>query len=231
MSKQERAVRTRHALIRSAARAFERHGYAQAKLADISARAGVSPGALHFHFESKAAVARTVESAAGAMLRRAAWLAQPPGTNALQRLTNASHALAGLLRADVVARAGFRLNCDAVGGGELDLREEWRGCVEHLLAEAADEGLLARRAVLTELSAAIVAATVGFEVLGRRDPEWLSHRALTGFWRTVLPCLARPDAWGALDPGSTRTRHGEDRVEDEEESVEPPVEATGPAPP
>ncbi|MGW1223275.1 TetR family transcriptional regulator, partial [Streptomyces californicus] len=48
MTKQERAARTRQALIRSAAAVFEQHGYAQARLAQISSGAGVSTGALHF---------------------------------------------------------------------------------------------------------------------------------------------------------------------------------------
>ncbi|MFD6492381.1 TetR family transcriptional regulator, partial [Streptomyces sp. NPDC060188] len=52
--KQQRAVRTRDALIRSAAETFESRGYVQAKLAEISSRAGVSAGALHFHFPNKA---------------------------------------------------------------------------------------------------------------------------------------------------------------------------------
>lgn len=230
MTKQERAVRTRHALIRSAAQAFELHGYAQAKLADISARAGVSPGALHFHFQSKAAVARTVESTAGVSLRRAAWLAQPPDTNALQRLANASHALAGLLRTDVVARAGFRLNGEAVSGGGLNLRQEWRGCVEQLLAEAAADGLLiTRRASRADVVRTIVAATIGFEVLGRRDPEWLSRRTLTGFWRVVLPGLVTPETLDDLDPGGTSIRST--GRETEEDAPQAELEAPGLPPP
>ncbi|MFE6134365.1 TetR family transcriptional regulator, partial [Streptomyces sp. NPDC056437] len=62
MKQQERAVRTRRALVHSAAEAFQQHGYVQARLAQISADAGVSPGALHFHFENKAALARAVQA-------------------------------------------------------------------------------------------------------------------------------------------------------------------------
>ncbi|CAM5724103.1 TetR family transcriptional regulator OS=Streptomyces microflavus OX=1919 GN=HUT09_00685 PE=4 SV=1 [Streptomyces microflavus] len=53
MTKQVRAARTRQALIRSAAIVFEQHGYGQARLALISSGAGVSTGALHFHFEEQ----------------------------------------------------------------------------------------------------------------------------------------------------------------------------------
>ncbi|MET7850226.1 ScbR family autoregulator-binding transcription factor [Streptomyces avermitilis] len=212
MTKQERAARTRHTLIRSAAHAFERQGYTQATLADISACAGVSPGALHFHFESKAEVARAVEAAAGVSLRRAAWLAQPPGTNALQRLTNTSHALAERLRGDVVTRAGFRLNSESAGGGTLNLLREWQTCVEQLLAEAAEEGLLAHRLVRADTVSAVVAATTGFELLGRRDPEWLSRRSLAAFWRVLLPRAATAAALTTVDPDGTCPTRAEVRT-------------------
>ena len=55
MVKQERALRTREALIESAAEVFDREGFSVASLTAISSRAGVSNGALHFHFASKAA--------------------------------------------------------------------------------------------------------------------------------------------------------------------------------
>ncbi|MFJ8506875.1 TetR family transcriptional regulator [Streptomyces avermitilis] len=62
--RQERAIRTRNALIESAAALFARHGYEVVSLSTISARAGVSNGALHFHFPSKAALAEAVGVAA-----------------------------------------------------------------------------------------------------------------------------------------------------------------------
>ena len=63
MAEQERAVRTRERLIGSAAETFCREGFAVASLSVISAQAGVSSGALHFHFAGKAALADAVESA------------------------------------------------------------------------------------------------------------------------------------------------------------------------
>jgi AcrR family transcriptional regulator len=211
VTKQERAVRTRDSLIRSAAEAFERHGYVQAKLADISASAGVSPGALHFHFENKAAMASTVEASAGVSLRREAWLAQRPGMNALQRLTDTSHALAGRMRRDVVARAGFKLSYEAPHHISPALHQEWRVCVRQLLAEAFEEALLAEGAEHPEVANTVVAATTGFELLGREDPAWFSAEALTAFWALILPCIARPEALAALEPAGSAARTGEAR--------------------
>lgn len=206
MTKQERAVRTRHSLICSAAEAFERHGYVQAKLSDISARAGLSPGALHFHFENKAAVAATVQASAGVSLRREAWLAQRPGMNALQRLTNTSHALAGRLRHDVVARAGFKLGYEAPHGPGPTLHQEWQVCVRQLLEEAAAEALLTEGTEPSAVADGIVAATTGFEMLARQDPAWVSATTLTAFWRLILPSITRPEALRTLQPAGAPAR-------------------------
>lgn len=198
--KQHRAVLTRAALIRSAAETFERCGYTQAKLAEISARAGVSAGALHFHFTNKAAVASTVEASAAEALRRAARTAQAPEMNALQRLTAVSQALAVELRRNVVARAGFHLSCCAQHRAGPDLRQEWHDCVRRLLAEAGAEDLLADHVRPKDVAVSIFAATTGMEVLGDADPQWLSPAALTRFWRFILPCLTKPEVLATLDP-------------------------------
>ncbi|MER5207220.1 ScbR family autoregulator-binding transcription factor [Streptomyces sp. NPDC002825] len=204
MTKQERATRTRDALIKSAAREFDRHGYALATLSAISSGAGVSPGALHFHFENKAAVADAVEGAACTALRRTARIVYGQRSNALQNLADTSHALARLLRDDIVVRAGFRLSCSDDARTELNLRQEWQSCVQQRLAEAADEGLLAPGlGRQQDLARTIVAATIGLEALWRDNGEWLSPKTVTGLWRTLLPMLAGPDSLAGLDPAGT----------------------------
>ncbi|MFF8381474.1 ScbR family autoregulator-binding transcription factor [Streptomyces sp. NPDC015661] len=206
MTKQERSVRTRDALIRSAAGEFDRHGYTLATLSAISAGAGVSPGALHFHFENKAAVADAVEHEACTALRRTARIVYGHRSNALQNLTDTSHALARLLREDIVVRAGFRLSCSDDSRTELNLRQEWQSCVQQRLAEAADEGLLApglgRR---QDLARTIVAATIGLQALWRDNGEWLSPKTVTGLWRTLLPMLAGPETLAGLDPAGSQS--------------------------
>ncbi|MCH0540229.1 TetR family transcriptional regulator [Streptomyces sp. MUM 203J] len=200
MSRQERAARTRRALIRSAAAVFEECGYAQASLALISAGAGVSAGALHFHFESKAAVAAAVEAEALCALRAASRDSRREGGCALQDLVDATHSLASLLCWDTVTRAGFRISCEGARGGEVDLHREWQDRVERLLAAADGEGGLAAEVSRKDTAVAVVAATVGLEVLGRRDREWLSRTSLTGFWRLLLPQIAAPGQYARLEP-------------------------------
>jgi AcrR family transcriptional regulator len=207
MIKQERAARTHDALLLAAAREFQRHGYDKAKLSAISSEAGVSSGALHFHFENKAALAEALRTEASLALRRAARLAHRRRTSALQTLVDVSHALAGLLRRSVVVRAGFLLGCEGALGTDLNLRGEWQFCVQQLLAEAYDEHTLAHGARQQSLTGALVASTIGYEALSRTNPEWLSCFTLTGFWELLLPMLASPETLTELRPAGTETAH------------------------
>ncbi|MFF5984333.1 ScbR family autoregulator-binding transcription factor [Streptomyces olindensis] len=209
MTKQDRAVRTRFALIRSAAEQFEARGYVRASLAEISAGAGVSSGALHFHFANKAAVAEAVEDAAALALRRIARRGRDGDGCALQRLVDVTHQVARLLCADVVVRAGLRLNAEAAAGRVRDLRREWRECVHELLAEADRRGELAAGVPPHRTSAVVLAATTGIEVLAREDQGWLAQPSLTDVWQLLLPCVAAPHLAGALDPAGTDPEGGD----------------------
>ncbi|MBB4764451.1 ScbR family autoregulator-binding transcription factor [Amorphoplanes digitatis] len=198
-------MRTRGALIASAADVFDRGGYARARLADISAGAGVSPGALHFHFENKAAVAEAVHTAAARTLGRAARLAYRERANTLQALTDITQAHARLLRRDVVSRAGFRLESDSTFDAERSIGTEWRRCVERLLAEAHAGRELAAGADLESATCTIVAATTGIAMLIDGADESRAQTALAGFWRAVHPEIAAAGLLARLDPaGITR---------------------------
>ncbi|MFD9906054.1 ScbR family autoregulator-binding transcription factor [Streptomyces sp. NPDC059063] len=195
MVKQERATRTRRALIQAAAEVFAEEGFVPASLSAISRRAGVSNGALHFHFASKRMLAQAVEAEAAEALRRiteAAWAGQG---NCLQRVVDATHELMGLLARDVVVRSGFELAADLVCRTDPalrghSLRGQWQRWVEETLRSAERSGTLAKGVSWTDGACVIVAATTGFEVLGGADASWLSRRNITRFWEVLLPRLA-----------------------------------------
>ncbi|MCT9011746.1 ScbR family autoregulator-binding transcription factor [Streptomyces rhizosphaerihabitans] len=204
MVKQERAARTRGALVRAAAEVFAHDGFVLASLTSISRRAGVSNGALHFHFESKQALARAVQDEAVAAVRALAPRAGGGAAEPLQRLVDATHALMGRLDGDVVVRAGFVLgNGSPRRDGAVDLRGQWQGWVEEVLKDAEREGALAEGVSAAEASVAVVAATVGFEQLGAHDRTWMAAATLVQFWDLLLPRLASADVLGRLLPGGT----------------------------
>ncbi|MFF5976419.1 ScbR family autoregulator-binding transcription factor [Streptomyces sp. NPDC012769] len=185
MAKQERAIRTRNALVESAAALFDRDGFEVASLATISARAGVSSGALHFHFPSKAALAEAVVAAAGERLVR---ITRERDALPLQALIDASHELVQGLRSDAVLRAGFDLSADPERTRTArDLRRQWREWVESLVVRAEQTGLLAPDVAARDVAAAVVAVAAGHEALGHQDPRWLENAPLTRFWAFLLP--------------------------------------------
>ncbi|MFH8467712.1 ScbR family autoregulator-binding transcription factor [Streptomyces sp. NPDC017991] len=195
MAQQERAVRTRSALIESAAELFSKDGFDVVSLSTISTRAGVSNGALHFHFASKAALTAAVWEAAAQRLRQitheGAARGQAAGSGGpLQVLVDTTHALLRGLRHDVILRAGFDLSESPVPVPGADLRRRWQAWVESLLVQAAREGALARDVAPQDAAHAVVAATVGFGALGSRNAQWLSQSMLTRFWALLLPRLA-----------------------------------------
>ncbi|MEV7415214.1 ScbR family autoregulator-binding transcription factor [Streptomyces sp. NPDC089919] len=208
MARQERAVRTRETLIRSAAEIFDREGFTVASLTTISTQAGVSNGALHFHFASKAALADAVEEAALLRLRILTDRPSADGPGRLQHLVDATHGLARGLREDVVLRAGFDLSGEPARPPRTDLRAHWRGWVAALLEKACQERELAPGVAPEGAVTAVVAATVGFEVLGNRDASWLAAGTVEAFWRLMLPMLAAEQLLPRLEAEGTALLNG-----------------------
>lgn len=204
MVKQERAARTRETLIRSAAEVFDHDGFSAASLTSISSRAGVSNGALHFHFASKAVLVDVVEEAALTRLLAVTNGALSLGVSHVQILVDVTHALAGELCGDVVLRVGFALSGDTSRPSRMDLRGRWRCWVEETLKQAEAEGELRRGVTVQDVVTAVVAATVGFEVLGVRDSTWLSASTVARFWRLLLPTLVPAVRLDGIEAGGTR---------------------------
>ncbi|WP_330461434.1 TetR/AcrR family transcriptional regulator [Streptomyces sp. NBC_00820] len=194
MVKQVRAVRTRQALLRAAAEVFAHNGYARASLPAISKRAGVSAGALHFHFPSKDALADEVEDAATRAVQELAGRCRRTSGSALAALVAATHHLAAALTADPVTWAGFRLGADPARRNRAGLLEWWHAWVLDVVGQAREAGELADGVCPEGAAVAVVAATVGFEALGSRDRDWLSEERMVQFWTFLLPSLAAPPA-------------------------------------
>jgi AcrR family transcriptional regulator len=205
MVKQERAARTRQALIRAGAEVFAKEGFALSSLSTISRRAGVSNGALHFHFESKKALAQAIEAEALEAVRQVVRDALGRDGGPLRVLVAATYGLMGRIADDVVVRAGFEL-CDDLRRREgPSLRREWQRWVEEMLLRAEQDGWLAEGVSADDAATAVVAATVGFEVLSSENKAWLSERKVTGFWDLLLPRLTTQHALVSLGADESRT--------------------------
>ncbi|MFI0241868.1 ScbR family autoregulator-binding transcription factor [Streptomyces sp. NPDC016845] len=189
MVQQVRAARTRRALIRAAAEVFAEDGYALASLPSISKRAGVSTGALHFHFVSKDVLASAVETEAATTAVRLAERSRAAGAP-LQSLLDVCSGLLHALADDPVVRAGFRLNADPSRKARAELLNWWHDRLRALVVEAQRAGELGEAVSADAATTVLVSSTVGFGVLGAEDRSWLSDGRVAPLWSFLVPHLA-----------------------------------------
>src|SRR5262249_30993549 len=105
VSRQEQSEKTRSAIIDAAAAAFDAHGYQGAGLSLILDQAGVTRGALYFHFASKEELAQELIRTQFENIERHL----SDGAKGLQALINLTFAMASDLISDIRVRAGVRL--------------------------------------------------------------------------------------------------------------------------
>ncbi|MCX5372758.1 TetR family transcriptional regulator [Streptomyces sp. NBC_00015] len=206
MDGQGRALRTRRALIQAAAEVFAEEGFVHASLRAISERAGVSSGALHFHFAHKGALAEAVEAEATEVVRSIIRAAPGRPGDVLQTVVDATHALMHHLAQDAVACGGFELAGDISRRANSPLRREWQHWIEESLREAERSGTLVEGVSAADAARVIVVATTGLQVLGSADARWLSAHNVTRFWELVLPRLAAEHCRDRLVCAGSRPR-------------------------
>ncbi|MEU1806360.1 ScbR family autoregulator-binding transcription factor [Streptomyces sp. NPDC019937] len=187
--KQERAVQTRETILRAAAEVFDEYGFAGSSISRVLKRAGVTAGALYFHFKSKEDLARAVMNA------------QPESiiplleTDGLQRLVDITMIWAQQLQTDPLLRAGVRLTGEQETFGVRDASpyREWGEIMAECLRVAREKGELQAGVEPGELAEFVVEACTGMQmyasvVSGRAD---LVDRAVR-MWRLLLPGVAVP---------------------------------------
>jgi AcrR family transcriptional regulator len=190
MVKQARAQATRETLVAGAASVFGRRGYGLASIADIATAAGVTKGALYFHFESKDELARAVIAEQHRRTMAAASAVIDEGRPGLETMVLLSGVLSRQLLSDPVVQAGIRLTTDVASFDEpvTEPYVDWLRTSEALLRRAREEGDL-RPGIDPELLAGMVVASyTGIQLVsetftGRAD---LLER-VRAFWTVLLP--------------------------------------------
>lgn len=190
---------------------MDRHGLTAATISRVSVEAGLSKGAIYFHFADKNALAsaleheaaRALDAMVAALVRRAA--------PALTTMVETTRELARALTDDVVVRAGFQVSCDRAEGGEPVLRGRLSCLLARLLEDARRDGSLAPGAAVDDIVVCLVTITVGIQVLARRRgaPQG-GAQALERFWHGALPELAPgpPPAYRRRRDGQGERREG-----------------------
>ena len=201
MTQQARAVETRAVIIRAAADVFDARGFGGASMADICAAAGLTKGALYFHFASKDALALAVIDA---QHERAIALgdellhSDQPG---LQVLLRVAFEMGKQVRDDPVSRAGIRLTMESsnLSVPVVTPYRDWMAACEVLLRRAIRDGDVREDVDVAAAAHFISPAFTGVQVVsgaltGRAD---LMQR-LIEMWSFVLPGLVVPARWERL---------------------------------
>lgn len=107
MAEQLRAIRTRQTILSAAAKIFEEQGgYQAATISQILTEAGVTKGALYFHFHSKEDLAQ------GVLSEQDQRIIVPMRASKVQEIVDVVMLHAHRLQTDPMVRAGVRLTMD-----------------------------------------------------------------------------------------------------------------------
>ncbi|MFG2636418.1 ScbR family autoregulator-binding transcription factor [Streptomyces sp. NPDC048362] len=205
MALQERAIRTRRAILVAAAAVFAEVGYEAATISEILSRADVTKGALYFHFASKEELAQAVLSG-----QLAAVPSAPQQKLSLQRGLDEAFLIAHLLASgDPVVRGSIRLTVDQGSPNDgLDRRvpmDAWLQFNVELLGKAKENGELLPHVEVAEAARMLVGAFTGVQVLSKimTDHADLTER-VSDLYRHLLASIAVPAVLTQLDTAADR---------------------------
>jgi AcrR family transcriptional regulator len=189
-----RAEQTRYELIRAAATLIRCTGLRSAGLNAISRDAGVSRGALNFHFPTKGALAASVYSEARAAVTALLDAAfSDPSTEPPARFGDELWRAA---REDPVVGAGLRLTADGTEEPAPRLREEVLEALHEHTAE-----LLRGRPDATAVADLVVVIAAGLESLSRVKVHWWDPDSSADVWDLVRPLLATGESHADVPAG------------------------------
>lgn len=112
-TRQQRSVATRAAIVEAAAGEFDVRGYLGTSVDGVAERAGLTKGAVYFHFASKADLAGAVIARQHEVSRAYGEAAAARGSTPLEVMMWMSQGLATQMIHEVVVSAGIRLSTEA----------------------------------------------------------------------------------------------------------------------
>ncbi|WP_371522411.1 ScbR family autoregulator-binding transcription factor [Kitasatospora sp. NBC_01300] len=201
MVRQERAIRTRRLILEAAASVFDEHGYEGATIGEVVARAGVTRGAVYFHFASKR------ELAQGVVEEQFGRDEIPERHCKLQEFVDLGMVVAHLMPRDPLLSAGARLSLGQDVFGDLSggATPGWIARLEAVLTAAGERGELLPHVLPAETAWLMTGAWTGVQIQsqkmsGRADLE----RRVAVLYRHVMPGITVPGVLATLDLGSDR---------------------------
>ncbi|MFJ8852464.1 ScbR family autoregulator-binding transcription factor [Streptomyces sp. NPDC102437] len=196
MAEQLRAIRTRQTILSAAAKTFEEHGYQAATISQILTEAGVTKGALYFHFHSKEDLAQ------GVLAEQDRRIIVPSRASKVQEIVDVVMLHAHQLQTDPMVRAGVRLTMDQLAQS-LDRSGpflRWAEVGHELLQMAQDQGELLPHITPSETADVIVGSFAGIQSMSQAVCEYSDLvRRVSALMRHVLPSAVVPSVLASLD--------------------------------
>ncbi|MEU0743910.1 TetR/AcrR family transcriptional regulator [Streptomyces sp. NPDC006134] len=182
-------MRTRQALIKAAAEEFDRHGYDATSLSRISAVAGLSIGAVTFHFASKAQLADAVQEEGRSVTLAALKNLPPSSAPPLRLVVDLTLELVRLMEQEPSVRSAIRLTRERPSAQAWS--DSWLPTVRGLLDQAYENGQLHTDALPADVTMLVEHLTNGAEAYLRTrmgsDPAFDSAVAqLKRIWHLAL---------------------------------------------
>jgi AcrR family transcriptional regulator len=170
--KQERAVRTRGQVLDAAAEAFATRGFPAVTVMDVAELAGVTKGAVYFHFANKEALAQAVAEEFYHLLGVIGQEVQEADLSPLDAVSQLLVRTALAFRDDTMVQAGARLQIERSLIG-ADLPMPYLGYTESLVTwfqQAREEGQLP-----TKTDPDVTARVLVSAFFGAQHISWVLH--------------------------------------------------------
>ncbi|NDZ81615.1 helix-turn-helix transcriptional regulator [Streptomyces sp. SID10853] len=202
MAKQDRAIQTQRTILAAAASVFEERGFQAATITDILSTAGVTKGALYFHFQSKEDLAYGVMAAQGRHMGIV-----PPRACKTQEVVDTVLLQTYRLREDPMVRAGVRLAMDQYAT-ELDRGvsfQDWGKGIATLLTQAKEQGELLPHITPSDTAELLVGAYAGVQSMSQAVSNYadLDHRTSV-LLRHIMPNVVLSSVLTTIDLSSER---------------------------
>ncbi|BCW48720.1 ScbR family autoregulator-binding transcription factor [Arthrobacter sp. StoSoilB13] len=189
---QQRAKDTRLSVIEGAAHVFTEVGYGNASLSDITKRAGVTKGALYFHFTSKRELALAVIQEQHALVLAAGAGIVGSNMTALDKIIGLCRMFGRQLLDEAIVQGGIRLTFEA-SAFDADISgpyQDWIETVEQLLRQAQTEGAVRPTLEPAAFARYLVASFTGVQMVSnvltaRTDVL----RRIDEMWEFMLPAI------------------------------------------
>lgn len=200
---QTRATLTRRRVLLAAATELAQHGYPGTSLTRIASQAGVTLGAVTFHFPTKPELARSVYEDGAASTRAAVDRALGRSRLPLQNVIDITHEVARLLHAETTVQAASRLSRETPRTG-YSWHQLWLNDIRRLADAAHARGDLGENCSAGLLCSLVVCmlARLDSPSVHTSDSVHEDLEVQSQLWSLVLGTVAAPRSPLLLPEGS-----------------------------